>query len=130
MINSNAAPIHVDQELEAFHEWMPGWLNLTFASKYEGGRWFALVEEFDIIGTGVDETHARDQALALLAAYLVDHFRSGTPFEATLRRVPALLRVKIRLGTLTHIVMRLLHRPAGRETKAMVPARALDFAGC
>jgi predicted RNase H-like HicB family nuclease len=113
---------------DGLRSWLPHWLELTFAQKREDGRWFVLIEEFDITGTGDTPEDARDQALDLLDAYLIDHFRSGTPFEQTLRPIPARLRFAVRLGGHLYRLASALGRPGAKEYKVLVRPSGLNGA--
>jgi hypothetical protein len=114
---------------QAFYDWLPEWFEITLATKFENERWFALVEEFDIIGMGGTEAEAKDDMLALLAAYLTSHYAQGHDFFDALRPIPLRLKVAIRRDILMGgIVSRIARRPAGRETKLLVPHAALNGA--
>lgn len=111
-----------DDAIEPFVEWLDGYLELRIATKRENGRWFALVEEFDIAGMGETERQAMSQVFDLLGAYLWAHFTDGKAFSETKRPIPVSLKLQIRVETRIH---RLLHR-AGRENRYLVPPQVLN----
>lgn len=111
---------------ETFHAWLPEWFEITLATRREGDRWFALAEEFDITGMGNSEQAAKRDMLGLLAVYLVSHFEEGHAFETTWRPIPVRLKMVIRRDQMVNRAIRLLRRPAGRETHLLVPSDALQ----
>lgn len=113
---------------DALSAWLMGLPEFTVVTKRDhDGRWFALVEEFDITGMGDSEDAALKDMLGLLSAYLLAHFEDGTPFEETRRPIPRRLKLEIRAGSLMlHGVQRLAHRERGRERKMLYPPEFLQ----
>ncbi|MGI8904343.1 MAG: hypothetical protein ACR2IP_11960 [Solirubrobacteraceae bacterium] len=110
-------------------EWLPRWLELTFAKKREDGHWFVLIEEFDITGMGPTLDDARDEAFSLLTAYLQAHYADGSSFEETLRPIPRRLRLAIRAGTARHRLWPETMRP-GEQHALVSPKAFLTGASC
>jgi len=110
---------------EAFSAWLPEWFEITLATRRENGRWFALVEEFDITGMGDSEMAAQRDMLGLLAAYLVSHFEEGHAFEDAWRPIPRGLKLTIRRDQLLNRAVRFARGPVGRETRLLIPPAAL-----
>ena len=121
-----------DPELAAFSAWLDDLPEFTVATKCDSdGRWFALVEEFDITGMGGSEGAAVRDMVHLLAAYLWAHFRDGTPFAQTLRPIPTKLKFEIRRDSLVGRGLNAVHRrQRGRERTMLFPADYLQASNC
>lgn len=115
-----------EQVVDRVRAWLPEWLELTLAQKCEDGRWFVLIEDFDITGMGATLEDARRDALQLLGAYLGDHFKDGTPFDETFRHIPLRLKLEVRGGTLLHHIVRAIGPREAKEYKILVPPSALN----
>ena len=108
-----------------FAEWLPRWLELTLAKKPERGRWFVLIEEFDITGVGSTPNDALDEAISLLMAYLEAHYADGASFEDTLRPIPRRLRLIILAGVALHRLWPKPQKLRPGAQHALVSPRAL-----
>lgn len=120
-LQSSSAPAEEDN-LKPFMAWLGGYLRLRIATKRENGRWFALVEEFDITGMGDTENEAVQQMFDLLGAYLWAHFADGNTFADAKRPIPLSLKLRIRLDNRIDK----LRRRAGGENLYLVPPQALN----
>ena len=126
-MSATDATQHYGATTLASDEWIPGWQALHFAGQKRDGRWFVIIEEFDIAGVGDTIEDARAEALALLNAYLQAHRDDGTRFEETLRPIPRRMKIEIRLGTALHRVLGGDHAErALSEERVLVPRSAID----
>jgi hypothetical protein len=85
-----------DKELEArIVAWIPDDFDLRVATKHENGEWFALAVDFDITGKSASRAAAVRQMADLLSLYLAAYVVDNADFSATLRPIPARLRLRI-----------------------------------
>jgi hypothetical protein len=92
----------------AFLDWVPDGARLNLWLKPENGHWFALAEEFDITGMGSDPGGAIEDALHLVDAYLLAHFKDGVGYEAALRPIPLRMKLEIKALAMANRLVRLL----------------------
>jgi hypothetical protein len=117
----------VDEREARLEAWLPDDFEFGLALKREADRWFALVMEFDITGSGDSRAAAVADAFGLLGAYLEAYFDDGADFSQTLRPIPTRLRFRIRVESMIAKPLRLtaLRLPLSDEATYALPAGLL-----
>lgn len=118
----------------SFKEWMDAEeFELGVAIRHEHGRWFALLIQFDITGTGGTRQEAISEAFALLFAYLRAHFDDGASFSSAVRPIPFGLRVRIEAEAFVASILRRISVRvpfADESTYALPPGRLSKLNPC
>ena len=73
------------------HDNFVDWLASPFirvASYRQHDQWYAVAEDFDIVGMGATEGIATQEVVGLVEAYLRSYHRDGLPYEAAWRPIP------------------------------------------
>jgi len=104
--------------LRRVEQWVPPTFAWRVAWKTEGGQWFALAMDFDIVGRGDSPEAAEDEMFGLLGAYLATHLEQGKPFSEAVRRVPKNLRLRIHIATAVYgVIDGLAKKPDRRQER-------------
>lgn len=92
----------------------PGWPEIIVTRVWigrEDGYWFALSEDFDVVGQGSSPVLAVREMAEMVSGYLAACASDGIPFETVKRRVPTRQRVKLH----ARATLSLLRRPFSQE---------------
>lgn len=87
----------------------PGWPEVIVTRVWigrEDGYWFALSEDFDVVGQGSSPALAIREMAEMVSDYLTGCAREGIPFEQVRRRVPLKERVKLHARAIISTVKR------------------------
>ena len=72
------------------------WLDSPFirvASYRQHEQWYAVAEDFDVVGIGTTEGAATQEVAALVEAYLRSYHRDGLSYRAAWRPIPVRARL-------------------------------------
>jgi hypothetical protein len=130
------ATVDASNDVRTFEHWLEdGGADrvFTLALRRERGRWYAVLLDFDVTGTGASPHDAVEDTFGLLGAYLHAHFEDGAAFEDALRPVPRLEQLKMRAEAAVASIVRSISKriPFSSDGTYQLPPGALSsFVHC